>query len=314
MKLGMYGDGGGRDRPALVVDGAHGETIRLDVERLLGQLGVDEQPATLADVVGTPLVMDALQKISTASQIDELAGQAALRAPLGAETRQLVHRALILCCGHTFPASLPGGQAPGSDEDSKVGWFIQSPNSVIGDGADIVLPPLEEARFAYGGEVAAVFSRACYRVGADEALGHLAGFTIANDIGAVPVDTQPVSDRNRFAEANLAKQHPTFLPIGPVLATADQFDDWSSIVLRSRVNGVLAQECTLRELAPSLPTLIAWLSQTFLFLPGDVLSLGSPPLLAGPEVPLFLSPGDEVEVEVEGIGLLRNRVTAELTP
>lgn len=306
MRLVNYAAGTDR-RPGLIVD-AEGARL-VDVQRVLDFSGVHERAETVGDVLASAVMLDALRKATAGEAFMDQAviAKAAVAPPT--QLCQPLDRPLVVCCGHTFP----GAEAMVDTEDSKLGWFIQNANSIIGSEEDIVLPPPDRGQVSFAGELAVVIARTCHRIDAEDAFDYVGGYTLVNDVCVVaPPDRVSAPGVNRFAEANLAKQFPTFLPMGPAVVTADCVPDPSTLTLTTRVNGVLCQQETLASLHPSLPELIAWLSQTFEFRPGDVISTGSPPMLDGTGVDPYLSDSDVVEVEADGIGSLRNRARARV--
>jgi 2-keto-4-pentenoate hydratase/2-oxohepta-3-ene-1,7-dioic acid hydratase in catechol pathway len=107
----------------------------------------------------------------------------------------------------------------------------------------------------------------------------------------------------------LGKQFPTFCPMGPSVVTADEIGDPGALQLTTTVNGEVMQDANTSDLSIGIPQLIARLSEYFVFEPGDVLSTGTPAGVgAGRTPPVYLRPGDVVEVAVEGIGTLSNTI------
>jgi 2-keto-4-pentenoate hydratase/2-oxohepta-3-ene-1,7-dioic acid hydratase in catechol pathway len=180
--------------------------------------------------------------------------------------------------------------------------FAKFPTSVIGPGDAIVADPAITRRVDWEVELAVVIGRRMRNVSEREALDHVFGYTVANDVSARDI---------QFAEIQLvrAKSLDTFCPLGPVIVTADEIPDPQALRLRTRVNGETVQDSTSAEMVFSVAELLAFCSGSFTLEPGDVLLTGTPPgcgyFLTPPR---SLQPGDVVEVEVEGIGVLRNPV------
>jgi 2-keto-4-pentenoate hydratase/2-oxohepta-3-ene-1,7-dioic acid hydratase in catechol pathway len=169
--------------------------------------------------------------------------------------------------------------------------FIKPATSVIGPGDPIPLPP-GAGRVDHEAELAAVIGRICRRVNQDQAMSAVLGFTCANDITSRDWQKSDV----QWARA---KGSDGFGPLGPWIETEL---DPSDLEVVSRVNGELRQKARTSEMTLSPAELISHISQTITLLPGDVVLTGTPPGV-GP-----LEPGDVVEIEIEGIGVLENPV------
>ena len=172
-------------------------------------------------------------------------------------------------------------------------FFFKPPSAVIGPEDEIVLP--KSPRIDYEAELAVVIGRRARAVPAQDAMSVVLGYTCLND----------VSDRDAQSwEKNWvrAKGFDTSAPIGPVIVTPDEIGEPFHITLR--VNGVTKQDGTTKDLIVSIPRIVEELTSFMTLEPGDVIATGTPAGV-GP-----LSPGDVVEVEIDGIGVLRNRVRA----
>ena len=169
--------------------------------------------------------------------------------------------------------------------------FLKPPSAVIGPGTPIVLPP-GYARVDYEGELGVVIGRRARNVTVARALEYVDGLTCALDITVRDL-------QKRDVQFTRAKGFDTFCPLGPVIARGL---DPSRLRLRTRLNGLVRQDSITEDLIFSVPELVAFVSGVMTLEPGDVISTGTPPGV-GP-----LAPGDLVEVEIEGIGILRNPV------
>jgi 2-keto-4-pentenoate hydratase/2-oxohepta-3-ene-1,7-dioic acid hydratase in catechol pathway len=169
--------------------------------------------------------------------------------------------------------------------------FLKAPSSVIGPEAPILLPP-ESSRVEHEGEIAVVLRSRLRRAGPEEARAAVLGVTCANDVTARDLQRKDAT----FARA---KSFDTFCPLGPgILVGADLGD----LAVVTRVNGALRQSGHTREMAFGIVDLLVYASRMMTLEPGDVILTGTP---AG--VGLLL-PGDVVEVEIPGVGVLANRV------
>jgi 2-keto-4-pentenoate hydratase/2-oxohepta-3-ene-1,7-dioic acid hydratase in catechol pathway len=181
--------------------------------------------------------------------------------------------------------------------------FCKAPAAVIGPGEPIRLPPQASRHVDTEVELAVVIGRGGEAIPRDRALDHVFGFTIANDVSARDAQKK---DKQFFR----AKSFKTFCPLGPVVVPQDEiaFDD---LALASRWNGEPMQRGRTSDLVFDVPFLVEYVSSIFPLEPGLVIATGTP---SGVGVfrdpPVFLKPGDVVECEIEGIGILRNPVVA----
>lgn len=199
----------------------------------------------------------------------------------------------ILCVGRNYPAHAAEHQAKVPAEPL---LFLKPPSSVIGPGDPIVLTPLSE-QVEHEAELAVVIGRRCRNVTPEEAWGCVLGVTCANDVTARDL-------QRRDGQWTRAKGFDTFCPLGPWLVAGLTAQDVADLEVVCRVNGAVRQRGRTSEMVFSPARLIAYTAAVMTLEPGDVLLTGTPAGV-GP-----LAPGDEVEVEVEGVGVLRNPVTS----
>ena len=211
------------------------------------------------------------------------------RVPLGdvALLAPVIPRSKVVCVGRNYRdhAAEMGNDVP----DAPL-LFFKPNTSVIGPGDAIVLPP-QSQRVDFEGELAAVIGRIAKNVPADKALEYVFGYTVANDVTARDLQR---SD----GQWSRAKGFDTFCPLGPAIET--EFDLNGGAQLTTRVNGEVKQQAPLSDMFFSLPEIIEYASAAFTLLPGDVILTGTPAGV-GPIVA-----GDTVEVEITGLGTLRN--------
>jgi 5-carboxymethyl-2-hydroxymuconate isomerase len=180
--------------------------------------------------------------------------------------------------------------------------FAKFPTSVIADGDEIRIPVDVTERVDWEVELAAVIGRRAHNVAVEDALDHVYGYTVANDVSARDL---------QFADGQWvrAKSLDTFCPLGPVLVTADEIPDPQALRLVCRVNGEVMQDATTDLMVFGVAELISFCSHSFTLEPGDVLLTGTPWGCGEFMDPRrSLSPGDVVECEIDGIGVLRNPV------
>jgi 2-keto-4-pentenoate hydratase/2-oxohepta-3-ene-1,7-dioic acid hydratase in catechol pathway len=172
--------------------------------------------------------------------------------------------------------------------------FLKPPSAIIGPMDKIFLPP-QSQQVEHEGELGVVIGKRGRWISTEDAMQHVLGYTIANDVTARDL-------QRRDGQWTRGKGFDTFCPIGPWLET--EFDPTDALIT-TRVNGEMRQMSSTREMIFGLPQLIAYISSTMTLEPGDLILTGTPAGVGK------LNPGDVVMVEIEGIGILRNEVIAE---
>lgn len=209
--------------------------------------------------------------------------------------------ARIFCVGLNYADHAAENNLP--PPDSPI-FFAKLAAVVVPHGAEVPLPAATE-KVDYEAEVAVVIGREADRVSETEAAGCIAGYTIMNDVSAR--DMQRL-DKQWFRGKNCN----SFGPMGPWMVTADAVPDPFDMPVQLRVNGELRQNSNTGNLVFGPAALISILSQTLTLKPGDVISTGTPAGIGGArKPPLFLRPGDRVEVEVGSLGILANTFIAQ---
>jgi 5-carboxymethyl-2-hydroxymuconate isomerase len=182
--------------------------------------------------------------------------------------------------------------------------FAKFPSSVIGPEDAIVVDAGVAERVDWEVELGVVVGRRMRDVPAADALEHVFGYTVANDVSARDV---------QFADGQWVrgKSFDTFCPVGPVIVTADEIPDPQALRLSTRVNGEVVQDSTTGEMLFGVAELLAFCSRSFTLEPGDLLLTGTPWGCGEFMTPQrSLAAGDVVETEIERIGTLRNPVVA----
>ncbi|HEX5225186.1 MAG TPA: fumarylacetoacetate hydrolase family protein [Solirubrobacteraceae bacterium] len=182
-------------------------------------------------------------------------------------------------------------------------WFAKFANSLVGSGAEVVLPAAHAEYVDYEAEMALVIGTQARNVSEADALSHVAGAMPLNDVSARDLQWQ-----NQLWTSGKAID--TFAPCGPALVTLDEAGDLESLALSTRINGETVQSGTTSNLIFGPAELVAWLSRTITLVPGDIIATGTPAGV-GAVQGRFLRDGDVVEVEVEGLGTVSNPVRAE---
>ena len=183
-------------------------------------------------------------------------------------------------------------------------------NSAICGPMDDIVKPRATKQLDYETELSIVIGKRCRDVPESKAYDVIAGYTIVNDVSARDIARIERKEANQL----LGKMFDTFAPMGPWMVTADEIADPNRLRLQTRVNGEVRQNASTSTVIWSVPKLIAYISQMTLE-PGDVITTGTPDGCAMGRQPgessWYLEPGDVVESDVEGIGVMRNRVVAE---
>jgi 5-carboxymethyl-2-hydroxymuconate isomerase len=178
--------------------------------------------------------------------------------------------------------------------------FAKLPSAVVGDAAPVVWSADVTGQVDYEAELAVVIGRRARHVAVAEALHHVLGYTGVNDVSARDLQV-------RDGQWTRAKGLDTFCPMGPWVVTADEIPDPDALRVRCRVNGEVRQDASTAALVHGVAALIAYCSSSFTLEPGDILATGTPGGVgAFHDPPVFLADGDVMEVEIEGIGVLRN--------
>ncbi len=204
---------------------------------------------------------------------------------------------VVLCIGMNYAAhAAETGAAPPQ-------WpvlFYKGPNTVVGPDDDVLIPR-GSTKTDWEVELAVVIGRrARYLASPEEALAHVAGYAISNDVSerAFQLETSG-------GQWSKGKSCETFNPLGPVLVTADEVPDPQALGLRSWVNGEVRQDSTTRDMVFDVATIIHHLSQVTVLDPGDVINTGTPEGVALSGRFPYLADGDVVELEIDGLGRQR---------
>ncbi|HET9989162.1 MAG TPA: fumarylacetoacetate hydrolase family protein [Kofleriaceae bacterium] len=206
----------------------------------------------------------------------------------------------IICVGRNYAEH---AAELGDEPPTEPLLFGKFENTLIGPGDAIVLPP-EATHVDAEAEMAVEIGRGGHRIGIDDALDHVGGYRAANDVSARNI---------QYAESQWtrAKGFDTFCPLGDRLVPVSELGDGSGLSVVQRLNGEVLQDGSTSDLIFSVPFLVAFASNVFTLEPGDLILTGTPPGIGWARDPkIALQPGDVVEVEVEGIGVLRNPVRA----
>jgi 2,4-diketo-3-deoxy-L-fuconate hydrolase len=193
----------------------------------------------------------------------------------------------------------------GADIPEKPIVFAKYPNTIIGPGEAVRIPPITE-QADYEAELAVIIGRAARNVPESEALDYVFGYTNANDVSSRDLQFSEGGQWTR------SKSIDTFCPIGPYIVTKDEIEDPQNLSIRCILNGEVMQDGTTSKMIFSVAELVSFLSQAMTLVPGDIIVTGTPPGVGSARDPqVWLKDGDEVTIEIEGLGSLTNPVTAE---
>jgi 2-keto-4-pentenoate hydratase/2-oxohepta-3-ene-1,7-dioic acid hydratase in catechol pathway len=220
------------------------------------------------------------------------AARVRLEAPIPRPARN------VFCLGRNYKehAAERGAEAPPHPV-----YFTKAPETVVGPGAGVIQHAATN-ELDYEVELAVVIGTAGCDIAHEQALAHVFGYTIVNDVTARDL-------QKRHGQWFKGKSLDTFCPMGPVLVTADEIPDPQALSVAMRINGETRQSSHTSKMIFPVDQCIAVLSLGFTLLPGDVIATGTPEGV-GAALGKFLTAGDRMEAEVERIGVLTNRIVA----
>jgi 2-keto-4-pentenoate hydratase/2-oxohepta-3-ene-1,7-dioic acid hydratase in catechol pathway len=287
MRLITYHDGSGARLGALRGD----SVVPLDAVA----------PSMLALIEGGPeLLRRAQAEVESATQTIPL-GTVRLLAPIPRPRQN------VICLGmnyvaHAIESDRARGREPKLPEHPV--FFTKAVSTVCGPDDEIPLDPRVTNQLDYEVELAYIVGRGGKNIAREDALSHIFGYTIVNDVSARDL-------QNQHQQFYKGKSLDRSCPIGPCIVTADEIPDPSALGLRLRLNGETRQDSTVGDLIFDIPTTLAVLSLGQTVEPGTIVSTGTPSGVGmGRNPPEFMRAGDLMEAEVDQIGVLRNRVVA----
>src|SRR2546425_3202289 len=205
----------------------------------------------------------------------------------------------ILCAGINYRSH---AAETGRELPKQPSMFIRLANTLTGHDGEMVRPAVSQS-FDFEGELAVVIARGGRHIPVERALDHVAGYTCFVD--------GSVRDYQKFSVTS-GKNFPATGPLGPWIVTTDEITDPARLMLTTRLNGQEVQKSATDLLIYSVPQIIAFCSEFTPLVPGDVIATGTPEGVGHRRnPPLWMKPGDVLEVEISGIGTLRNRVVDE---
>lgn len=246
-----------------------------------------------------------LRAALTADMLSWAAEAAAVGQPVAEDQLVLIptipDAGKIICIGMNYREHI---KEMGREPPRYPAFFLRFNDSLVGHGQPVIRPRLSE-KFDWEGELAVVIGRTARHVARADALDHVAGYTILQDgsLRDYQEHTSQFTAGKNFHQSGA---------MGPWLVTADEIPDPAALTLETRVSGEVMQQGEVADLCIDVPAIIEYLSGICELQPGDVIATGTPSGVgAGRKPPRWLVAGDVVEVEISGIGVLRNPVVDE---
>jgi len=297
FKLLNYAGKSGEPRPGILV----GEDSVVDLQETLA--GKPWAASTLAVLGAWDEALPVLHALAGKKPVNaRRLSEVKLMAPL-------LYPPAIYCAGANYMAHAKEMSPEGKGVDKTTTqpyFFLKSgPHCVIGPGAGILLPKIS-MQVDWEGELAVVIGKRGRNIDKKDAMKHVAGYTIMNDLSARDLSRRPDWPRwgiDWFGHKNFD----TAAPMGPWITPADAIADPYQCHLQLWVNQEKMQDTLVSDLIFDIAEMIDYLSRRFTLLPGDVISTGTPSGVGRPRG-IFLKPGDKVRIEISGIGTLENPV------
>jgi len=277
----------------LVTFSCEADELRPGVLTDAGVVDLLATDASISSSVREILAGDELDKAAAAAASDSavLVKNAEFRAPISNPQK-------IICIGLNYRnhAIESGMDIPGEPI-----VFSKFTSAIIGPEEPICVPASSK-EVDYEAELVAVIGRRAKAVSKSEAMDYVAGYTVGNDVSAR--DWQLKKPGGQWM---MGKTFDSFAPIGPAIVTADEIPNPESLSIKLRLNGETLQDSSTSELIFGIAEVVSYLSQVFTLKPGDLIFTGTPPGVGfARKPPIFLKAGDVCEVEIEGLGVLRN--------
>jgi len=281
-------------------------TYQYQGRRQVGQVSADGSTVQ-AYAIDDPSrgALSLIERIAAGGALPAIAGPAVALSEVVLEAPLPVPRRNLWCVGRNYHAHAKElrdtvfKDSPAVTDEWPI-VFTKVPECVVGPDATVRLPKAVSSQIDYEAELAVVVGRGGRDIPRAEALSHIFGCTIVNDVTARDVQM-------RHRQWDLGKSLDTFCPMGPWIVTADELDGTDTRV-RCWVNDELRQDGRTADLIFDIPTLIETISRGITLYPGDVIATGTPAGVGmGLNPPRWLQSGDVVRIEIDGIGTLSNR-------
>jgi len=267
---------------------------RVDGDHVVDLTGVAGIGSSLREIL--PDLAALRPAIEAADGASHTLADVVLEAPIDAPQK-------YLGIGMNYAEHAQEAAAAGIPIPSSQLWFNKQVSCIVGPHDDIVKPRISD-QLDYEIELGVVIGRAAKNVSRDDARSFIAGYLVANDVS--------VRDwlQQRSPTFTLGKSFDTHGPIGPWLTTDDEIADPLDLRMTLTVNGEVRQDWRTDDMIYDIYDQIAYLSQVFTLLPGDILATGTPAGIGAP-TQNWLKPGDVVRAEIEGLGALENHIVIE---
>jgi 2-keto-4-pentenoate hydratase/2-oxohepta-3-ene-1,7-dioic acid hydratase in catechol pathway len=298
-------------------------TFRTDGQDRFGALLSGERVLDLTNVYATALAFleagevgmsSVLSAVERAERGEALAGP--IRPLESVRLRPPVpHCRKLFALAGNYRDHIREGGRPAYEKEETYPYFFMKPAStaLIGSGEAIRYPKIAR-KLDYEGEFAIVIGQRGREIAPEQAYRYVAGYTIVNDISeralASKEPPKAAREQDKFFDWLVGKWFDTGAPCGPWLVTREELENPHALRLRTRVNGELRQDASTADMIFTVPEVVAFVSRVVTLEPGDIIATGTPGGV-GSARGTFLQPGDTVEIDIEGIGVLRNTLAAD---
>jgi len=279
MKLVRWGNAG-REKPGML----DGQGVLRDLSHVVD------------DIAGDALTSAGIAKLRAldSEALPKVAGDPRLGAPVGRVGK-------IICVGLNYADHAAESGQPVPEQPV---IFMKATSAIVGAFDDVVIPPGSE-KTDWEVELGVVIGDAARNVSREAALDHVTGYLIINDV------SERAFQFEHGGQWVKGKGCDTFAPLGPWLVTRDAIPDSQDLAMHLSVNGHRYQDGNTRTMIFDVATLVSHISRYMALLPGDVISTGTPPGVGlGQKPPVYLKPGDVMELGIDGLGAQRQRVVA----
>jgi len=279
MKLVRWGNAG-REKPGML----DGQGVLRDLSHVVD------------DIAGDALTSAGIAKLRAldSEALPKVAGDPRLGAPVGRVGK-------IICVGLNYADHAAESGQPVPEQPV---IFMKATSAIVGAFDDVVIPPGSE-KTDWEVELGVVIGDAARNVSREAALDHVTGYLIINDV------SERAFQFEHGGQWVKGKGCDTFAPLGPWLVTRDAIPDSQDLAMHLSVNGHRYQNGNTRTMIFDVATLVSHISRYMALLPGDVISTGTPPGVGlGQKPPVYLKPGDVMELGIDGLGAQRQRVVA----
>ena len=266
----------------------------VDVSGASDNLAGSPMPASMSQLLARGASgLEAFRQLSESASETHAMSEVEMLAP--------VHDAgKVICIGLNYKDHAEESGAAVPDEPI---IFSKYTSALLGHGGEIELPSVSE-EVDYEAELVAVIGKNARHVSREDAWSYVAGYACGHDVSA-----RDWQLRKPGGQWMMGKTFDTFGPMGPALVTSDEVSDPHNLAIRFRLNGKTMQDSSTCQLIFGVDEAISYLSGVFTLEPGDVIFTGTPPGVGmARKPPVFLANGDVAEVEIEGLGTLRNTV------